>query len=176
MTTNAVYRNPIANKALITTISSSCRSPILEVKFCNLLNPFYYTNSPTVPRYSITCVIDPNTHKDFLSSIQTIEKNEKVDSVLKNETSKDLDILVNTGKVLLKFQSKNRIPIYIGNEEELQNEDRPQILELEDELAKGERIMIIYDITRYTKKNTMKTEHGISFKPSCIYYFPKKGE
>lgn len=176
MTVNHVYKNPVAGKALITTISSSCRSPILEVKFCNLLNPFYYTNSPTVPRYSITCIVDPETHKDFLSAIQTIEKNEKVDSVLKNETAKDNETLVTTGKVLLKFQSKLQIPIYIANEEELKNDSPPQKVELQDELARGERIMVIYDITRYTKKNTMKTEHGISFKPSCIYLFPKKGE
>ena len=47
-------------------------------------------------------------------------------------------------------------------------------VELEDELARGEKILVVYDILRYTKKNTMKTEHGISFKPSCIYYFPNQ--
>lgn len=162
-----VYKNPQPGQPLITTISSGCRTPILEVKFCNLVNPFRYPNSPTVPRYSVTCVIDPEVHKEFLKGIQTIEKDEKVESILKNETVKEQNEHLNTGKVLIKFQSKDIIPVYIPT-------TPPESLELEDELAKGERIMIIYDILRYTKKNTMKTEHGLSFKPSCIYYYPKE--
>jgi hypothetical protein len=34
----------------------------------------------------------------------------------------------------------------------------------------------VYDILRYTKKNTMTTEHALSFKPTCIYYYPKVQE
>lgn len=161
------YRNPQPGQPLITTISSGCRTPILEVKFCNLLKAFYYPNSPTVPRYSVTCAVDPEAHKEFLKGIQTIEKNEKVESIIKNETVKENNEHLNTGKVLIKFQSKDLIPVYLPT-------NPPEILELEDELARGERIMIIYDILRYTKKNTMKTEHGLSFKPSCIYYYPKE--
>lgn len=164
--TRNVYKNPQPGQPLITTISSGCRTPILEVKFCNLVNPFRYPNSPTVPRYSVTCVIDPEIHKEFLRGIQTIEKDEKVESILKNETVKENNEHLNTGKVLIKFQSKDIIPVYLPK-------TPPEILELEDELARGEKIVIIYDILRYTKKNTMKTEHGLSFKPSCIYYYPK---
>lgn len=160
------YRNPQPGQPLITNISSGCKTPILEVKFCNLLKAFYYPNSPTVPRYSVTCVIDPEEHKEFLKGVQTIEKNEKVESIIKNETAKENEEHVTTGKVLIKFQSKDIIPVYV-------NSVPPELLELEDELAKGERIMVIYDILRYTKKNTMKTEHGLSFKPSCIYYYPR---
>lgn len=166
-----VYKNPQPGQPLITTISSGCKTPLLEVKFCNLVNPFRYPNSPTVPRYSVTCVIDPDQHKEFLKGIQTIEKDEKVETVIKNETVKENDNVVNTGKVLLKFQSKDIIPVYMGGE--YPKGEAPPV-ELEDELARGERIVIIYDILRYTKKNTMKTEHGISFKPSCIYYYPKE--
>lgn len=167
------YKNPQAGQPLISNISSGCRTPILEVKFCNLLKAFYYPNSPTVPRYSVTCVVDPEEHPEFLKGIQTIERNEKVDSIIKNETAKENDITVTTGKVLIKFQSKDIIPVYLGDKE-YSKSDGPPTIELEDELAKGERIMIIYDILRYTKKNTMKTEHGLSFKPSCIYYFPQR--
>ena len=164
-----VYKNPKPGQPLISTISSGCKTPILEVKFCNLVNPFRYPNSPTIPRYSVTCVVDPQEHKEFLKGIQTIEKDEKVESILKNETVKEQDEHLTTGKVLIKFQTKDIIPIYMGGE--FPKEDVPRV-ELEDELARGEKIMIIYDILRYTKKNTMNTEHGISFKPSCIYYFP----
>lgn len=164
-----VYKNPQPGQPLITTISSGCKSPILEVKFCNLVKPFYYANSPTVPRYSVTCLADPKEHAEFLKGIQTIEKNEKVETIIKNETVKEGSEHFTTGKVLIKFQSKDQIPVYIANKNQ-----EPAFLDLEDELARGEKIMVVYDILRYTKKNSMKTEHGISFKPSCIYYYPKE--
>lgn len=167
-----VYKNPQPGQPLISTISTGCKTPVLEVKFCNLVKPYYYANSPTIPRHSVTCVLDPELHKEFLKGIQTIEKNEKVDSILKNETSKEGDEHVTTGKILIKFQSKDVIPVYMGDAPYTRTEG-PTLIELEDELAKGERIMVVYDILRYTKKNTMKTEHGISFKPSCIWYYPK---
>jgi len=166
-----VYKNPKPGQPLITTISTGCHTPLLEVKFCNLIKPFYYPNSPTVPRYSVTCLVDPEKDKEFLKGIQTIEKNEQVDSIIKNDTVKENDGLVNTGKVLIKFQGKNLIPVFLGAQSNIKENLR--IMELEDELAKGEKIIVIYDILRYTKKNTMKTEHGISFKPSCIYYYPQ---
>jgi hypothetical protein len=169
--TKQVYKNPKPGQPLISTISSGCKTPILEVKFCNLVNPFRYPNSPTIPRYSVTCVVDPQEHKDFLKGIQTIEKDEKVESILKNETVKEQDEHLTTGKILIKFQTKDIIPIYMGGT--FAPGEVPRI-ELEDELAKGEKILFVYDILRYTKKNTMKTEHGISFKPSSIYYFPNK--
>lgn len=159
------YTNPAVGKPLITTISANCKTPILEVKFCNLVKPFYYPNS-SIPRYSITCVFDPREEKDFLNSIKTIEKNEGVDSIIKNETQKGEEGLAWTGRVLIKFQSKDKIPVYIKKEGK---ESIP--LDLEDELKKTERVSIIYDILRYTKKNTMQVELGISFKPTCIYYF-----
>lgn len=166
-----VYKNPQPGQPLITTISSGCKTPVLEVKFCNLVKAFYYPNSPTIPRYSVTCVVDPELHKEFMKGIQTIEKNEKVDTIIKNETVKENNEHITTGKVLIKFQSKDVIPVYMGIP--TSKNEGPTPLELEDELAKGEKIIIVYDILRYTKKNTMKTEHGISFKPSCIYLQPR---
>ncbi len=166
-----VYKNPKPGQPLISTISSGCRSPILEVKFCNLVNPFRYPNSPTVPRYSVTCVFDPESQKDFLNGIQSIEKDEKVDTIIKNETSKEADEHLTTGKVLIKFQSKDKIPVFMAGD--FPKGETPRI-ELEDELAKGEKIVVIYDILRYTKKNTLVIEHGLSFKPTCIYYYANK--
>lgn len=168
-----VYKNPQAGQPLITTISSGFKTPILQVKFCNLVNPYYYDNSPTVPRHSVTCVFDPKEYPEFINSIQTIEKNEKVDTIIRNETAKDGDNHITTGNVLIKFQTKDKIPVYMAPKPN-ENDKEAVLLELEDELAKGERIMVVYDILRYTKKNTMKTEHGISFKPIYIWYYPKE--
>lgn len=163
------YKNPEAGKPLISTISSACKTPVAEVIFSNLINAFYYPNSK-IPRYSITCVFDPVEHKEFINSIQTIEKNEQVDTIIKNETEKTPEGVFNTGRVLLKFQSKDRIPVYDAQTPYSKNEG-PKMIELNEELKKGERVFIMYDIVKYTKKNTMKIEHGLSFKPFAIYLF-----
>ena len=174
-----VYKNPKIGQPLISVISTGCKTPILKVKFCNLFKPYYYANSPTIPRHSLTCVVDPEEHKEFLKGIQTIEKNESVETIIKNETIKEGTEHHLTGNVLIKFQSKDIIPIFVI--ESVKHEDgsgyidEPCPIELEDELAGGEEVMVEYDILRYTKKNTMKTEHGISFKPSKIFYF-RRGE
>ena len=163
------YKNPQPGTPLISVISSGCKTPILEIKFCNLVKPFYYPNSPTVPRYSITCVGNPEIHSEFIKGIQTIEKNEDVETIIKNDYVKEGTEHFTTGKIVLKFQSKDMVPVFVHEQN-----GQPEQIELEDELARGEKVMVIYDILRYTKKNTMKTEHGISFKPSCIYYYPSK--
>ena len=165
----SVYKNPTAGTPLISTISTGCKTPILKIKFCNLLRPFYYPNSPTIPRYSVTCIIDAEEHKEFLKNIQSIEKNESVETIIKNETEKLEGEYFNTGKLLIKMQGKDKIPVYLdkggGKKEEV---------ELEDELAKGEDVVVFYDILRYTKKNTTKAEHGLNFKPTSIFYYPKE--
>lgn len=163
-----VYKNPNPGQPLISTISSGCKTPVLAVKFCNLVKPFFYPNSLTIPRYSITCLVDPEVDHEFIKTIQTIEKNESVDSIIKNDTAKEGGERVNTGKVLLKFQSKEIIPVFQAGT--FEKGEAPAI-DLEDELGKGERVVIYYDILRYTKKNTMKVEHGLSFKPTAIYLY-----
>lgn len=172
-TAKQVYKNPEAGQPLITVISSKCQTPLLDLKFSTLVKPFYYPNSPGVARYSVTCVVDPKKDKDFLAGLQAIEKNEQVESIIKNETVKEGNEIFNTGKVLVKFQTKEQIPVYIAT----QNPDgsmKAEPIELEDELARGEQIVVVYDILRYTKKNnTAKVEHGLSFKPLLIYYYPK---
>lgn len=168
MNSHQVYKNPQINQPLLSTISSGCRTPLLDVKFCNLIKGFYYPNSPTIPRYSVTCIVDPEKHSEFLNGIQTIEKNENVASILKKETIKENGEQGFTGKIIMKFQSKDHIPVFVVSKGK-----EPSPLELEDELAKDEKVMVVYDILRYTKKNTMNIEHGLSFKPTEIYYYPQ---
>lgn len=114
----------------------------------------------------------PDEHKEFIKGIQSIEKDEGVETIIKYETMKEDGKQVLSGNLLVKFQNKEIIPIFLAGN--FPKGETPTI-ELEDELAKGEKIKIFYDILRYTKKNTMKTEHGLSFKPTRIYY-DQKGE
>ena len=175
-----VYKSAKSGQSLVTVIASSCRTPILSVKYSNLVKPYYYPNSAKVPRYSVTCLANSEEHKEFISDIQSIEKNEKVETVIKNDFTKKDGETVNTGNVCIKFQGKDLIPIFvIENWKQLVlnqslNFAIPQEIRLEDELAHGEKIMVVYDILRYTKKNTPQIiEHGLNFKPISIFFYPE---
>jgi hypothetical protein len=171
------YKNPNAPNQLISTIIHDYYTPILSIKFCNLIKPFYYPNSPNIPRYSITCIIDAEKDKNFLNNILSIEKTEKVESIIKRETIKEDGKSVSSGNFLIKFQSKEVIPIYIKDKHFKENEndnDELQKVNLEDEFAVGEQVQICFDILRYTKKNSLEIEHGLSFKPTAIFYCPQE--
>lgn len=161
-----VYKSP-QETPLLSTISSGCQTPILEVKFCSLVNPFRYPNSPTIPRYSITCVFDVKKNREFIEGIRSIEQDEKVDSILKNEPVKRGTEGTPGDRMLIKFQGKEKAPVYIIN---ANGEQEP--IQLEDELAPGEKVIVLYDILRYTKKGTAEIEHGLSFKLCSVLYFP----
>lgn len=162
-----VYTNPKEGTPLMSTISTGCRTPRLTIKFCSLKNPFRYPNSPQIPRYSVTCSVDPEIHKEFLKGIQSIEKAEAVETIVKIETAKVDGKHVQTGNVLVKFQTKEIIPVYL-----MDGKNEPEEMELEDELGKEENIEVIYDILRFTQKNSTPPKHGITFKPTAIYYYP----
>lgn len=167
------YRNDSPSKSLLTTISSGCKSPVLKIKFCNLVRPFRYPNSPNIPRYSITVAADEKADREFIDILKDIEASEQIPSIIKPETLKKGNDYVRTGKFLIKFQGKDKPPVYVMNEN---NELEP--IELQDELAPGESVQITYDILRYTKRKRASddeetpTEHGLSYKLISIVYFP----
>ncbi len=166
---NLVYK-PKSAPGNVNTISKDCRSPILSVKFCTLVKPFYYSSSPTIARYSICCVIDPKKDEqaEFLNGITCIEKSEHIPSILKPEMVKYGSENVLTDKMLIKFQSKEPIPIYV-----VDSTGSAQKITLEGEFEAGENVMVVYDILRYTvKKPNKPAENGISFKPKAIYLYP----
>jgi hypothetical protein len=163
-----VYKNPEEGTPLIKPIIMGCKTPILSVKYCSIIKPFRYENSPTIDRYSITCIVCPEENSEFLNYIKTLEKNEKVDTILKNETIKKNGEHIQTGNITVKFQGRDRIPTY-----SMESDGKAYPLPMEDEFKTGEQVVVVYDIMRYTKKNTMKTEHGINFKPVKILWYPK---
>lgn len=166
---NLVYK-PKGAINNVNTISKDCRTPILPIKFCTLVKPFYYATSPNVPRYSLSCVVDPKKDVEavFLSGIESIEKNEHIPSILKKEMVKTGSENVLSGKMLIKFQSKEKIPVYVVG-----NDGSAQEITLEGEFESGENVMVVYDILRYTiKKANKPAENGISFRPTAIYLYP----
>lgn len=169
-----VYQSAAAKKLLVTTIHSGCKTPMLKVKFSTLTKPFYYPNSPHVPRYSVTCASDPQVddQSEFIKFIQKVEKIEGVETIVKNESEKQDGQYVNTGRFLIKFQGKDKIPIMVIESPEREN--APEEITLEDEFSPGEHVKVEFDIVRYTKKNNATNpEYGLNFKPVCIYFYPQ---
>lgn len=162
------YKAPTQGASLMTTLFTGLKTPIVEVKFSNLIKPFYYPNSPNIPRYSVTCALNPEVHEAFIESVARIEKTENVESILKNDSSKEEDGYIQTGKILLKFQSKNKVPTFV-----IEGDGHPEEIDLQDELAKGEKIHVMYDVLRFTKKNSLTAQYGLSFKPTAIYFYPQ---
>lgn len=144
----------------------------MEIKFSNLIKPFYYPNSPHIARYSVTCAIDAvGEGEEFLKFISGVEKNEDVESIIKNESVKEQGQHHNTGRCVVKFQGKDRIPTYVIEPDD----PTPVRITLEDEFASGEKVQVIYDILRYTKKNNAQNpEYGLSFKPTKILFYPSQ--
>lgn len=167
------YVSPSAGAGLTSVIISGLKTPIVPVKFCNLTKPFYYPNSPQVPRFSVTCLFDAAKTKDFIKTIQDIEKNEKVESIIKLDTEKVDGEFFNTGNYLIKFQDRIKVPVYSMDSDTEQGMP-PDLMELENELERGELISVMFNVLRYTKKNTTTPEFGISFVPTSIFYYPKE--
>lgn len=153
---------------LLSVISAGIESPIGKVKFSNLVKPFYYPNSPKIPRYSITVIFDPALHGEFLEGIESIEKNEGVDSIIKKETYKKDGENVQSGNVIIKFQTKEKIKTFLCKKNNPEMPVEGQFLE--DEIPKDSKIRVVFEILRYTKKNPFKVEHGLSFKPTEIHW------
>lgn len=168
------YSAPKEGASLVTVISTGMTTPIVQIKYSTLVAPFYYPNSPSVPRFSVTCVFDPKLHNDFLQNLQKIEKAHKVETVIKNETEKNEGELYHTGKFLIKFQDRKKIPVYENDFEESQEGLPPELLELESELQKDEQVSIVFNIMRFTKKNTAQVEHGISLVPTAIHLYRRE--
>lgn len=152
---------PVAGQALTSIVMEKVKTPALKIKFCNNTKPFYYDNSPDIPRYSVTCVVEPEKHKDFIKIFTTIENNEKIkQSVLKTEVSKKDGVSVNTGNWIIKFTDKKPIRVVVRDGEKLVPFDECE------EVAYGQDVSVEFDILRYTKRGT--TESGLSLKPILI--------
>lgn len=172
MTVKKVYKNKKSGTALLTTLINNLESPIMPVKFSSLINPYSYKNSPTVPRYSVTCILCPQKDAKFLETIHTIEKNSGIDTILKNDTVKKNGEYMLTGNVVIKFQSKEFIPVFWANADGTYSPTT-----LQDELGAGENVSVIFDILKYTKKNSFdSSEYGMSFKPTKIIFYPGEEE
>ena len=151
-------------EAVANTVIKNYQSPVMKIKFSNLANPFYYPTTPNIPRYSITCVLDPDKHREFLKMIRQIEEKDNIVSTIKDETSKDRQSgdIHTTGKYLIKFNGKDKIPVsFVRGDKALPPDS------VFEEPKYGTECSVIFDIVRYNKKGT--NDKGLSFQPSLVY-------
>lgn len=143
----------------LTIIAKDWETPWVTVANCNLLKPFYYANSPKVPRYSVIVVLDPRDKEvyDFISNIREIEKNENLKSLLRDQREVDPETNKKTltGNKLLKISSNEPVEIF--------DADFGEVIIL-DELEKGTNVKVFFDIKRWTKKGSDPVEYGMTYR------------
>lgn len=169
-----VYQRPVAGQPVTSILYKDAKTPKLKVKFSNVVTPFHYPNSPSVPRWSITCLLDPEKDHEFISKIEKLEEKENIQGshTLKDDVFTDRDgQVVKSGKYLMKFQTRDKIPVIVVKA------GFPQIpAELKEEIAFGDSVIIVLDIVRYTKRGVSSDMNkGISYQPKMIYLYPFEG-
>jgi hypothetical protein len=165
------YEVPKVGQPVTSIIQTDARTPKLKVKFCNIITPFHYPNSPGVPRYSVTCVLDPEEHRDFIEKIIKLEKKENIigSQTLKEDVFKDESgHMVKSGKFNMKFQTRDKIPVVVVKE------GFPNTpTEIKNEIVFGDQVVIIFEVMRYTKKGlSSDMNKGISYQPKLVYLYP----
>ena len=167
------YQRPVAGKPVSQHVQKDAKSPKLRVKFANVARPFHYQSSTNVPRDSVTGVLDPDIHMDFIQKVIALESKEGItdSQTLKDEIQKaPVGTVVTTGKHLMKFQTKDKIPVIICKAGYTQTP-----VELQDEIRSGVEVVVVFDVLRYTKKNPKGGYgRGISYQPKMIYLYPNE--
>lgn len=161
------YKRPVAGQPVNHALHKDIRTPRFKIKFSNIYKPFFYDSTPMVPRYSVTCVIDPDHHTDFIERLIALETREGVSeaNTLKDEVYKNVEgAMVNTGKHLMKFQAKDKPTIVFPGSNGAT---------LTRELVEGDEVIVMFDIVRYNKKNPNgASTKGLSYQPKTIYIYP----
>lgn len=168
-----VYQRPVAGQAVSQHVQRDAKSPRIKVKFANVAKPFFYQSSNNVARYSVTGVLDPDIHLEFIQKVIALEAKEGItdSQTLKHEIQKGPDgNVITTGRHLMKFQTKEKIPVIVCKA------GFPQVpAELKEEIRVGDEVIVVFDVLRYTKKNPQgPSGKGISYQPKMIYLYPNE--
>ncbi len=137
-------------------IEKSLKTPVVPVKYCYLVKPFFYPGSH-VPRYSITLLFDKSNkqQKAFL---------EKMEEMAKSNDVETLGYLTDAGLILLKFQTKEKIKTYIIEH----GKKTPKEVELEHDLPEGFKASVTFELNTYFNKKTQKK--GFNFCPKKVVF------
>lgn len=149
------YKESVHGRSKTPILITGWKTPKMKVIFSNVVKPFYYPNSPDTARFSLTTVVDPVEHKEFIEKLKKMEATEKCTTQFKDEMKKDeVGNLKPTGKYILKFQTKEGIPLF-----KMMN-GQPVPYETFKELPRETEVEITFEVARYTSKQT--NQNGLS--------------
>ena len=155
------FKKSVHGRSQTPILISGWRTPKLKVIFSNIVKPFYYPNSPQMARYSLTVVVDPICHKEFMDKMKKMEHNENCATQFRDEMKKDESGNPQiTGNSILKFQTKEGIPIF-----KMLN-GQPVPYETLKELPRDTEVDVTFEVARYTSKQT--GQNGLSCRAMQI--------
>lgn len=154
----------VADSKFLKTLLEGDETPILDVYFCGIVKPQYFTGS-TVPRYKIGVSLDRKveSHKKYLEALEKIATKHEV---------KTIGRVDDTNAILMSFQGRVKPEIYMFDEETQELDE----LELEHDLpANGLRCKIVYDLRRYYDRRG--ETNAFNYSPTKItFYFDKESK
>lgn len=148
---------------VIKTLKGCYQSPVLPVRFSSVKNPYKFANND-IPRYSITLILDEKKNKHFISQLENLRTQQGAES-FRSEMSfvNDKGFKIGTGKSLIKFQGKEKIPVYYKDGSEL---------ELTSEIPEKTLVSVEFEIRCYLNKRT--DQNAFNFKPVRIFIHSKE--
>jgi hypothetical protein len=161
-----IYKKPVAGQPIMQPVCTSVRTPVVKVRWCNILKPFHYPKSPSVARYSITCLLDPNNseHETFIKNLRLMEHKEGTETVLKDDIAKnEHGDPVKSGLHIIKFQTKDPIKVLkrVGKDE--------REIKIDSELPYGSEVVITFDVIRYQQRIlNQDPRKGLNFRPKFV--------
>lgn len=165
VTIDKIYQKPIAGQPVTVPVITKAKTPVVKVRWCNIVKPFEYSGvKPQIPRFSITCLFDPNVPADeeFITKLRLMEHNEGTDTVLKDDIVKnELQEPVKSGLHWLKFQTKEKIIIIDGQTK--------REIDLTEEIPYGSDVIVTFDVVRYSQRLlNAPPKKGLNFKPKIV--------
>lgn len=142
---------------LVKTVAESLDTPPVQIQHGYLCRPFYYPGS-AVARYGVTCIFNPEAESvpEFLSAIEKLATENEVDTIG----------YIDEGLVSIKFQTKERIEIYVVTPKS----PKPELVDLKHDLPKNKFMGIVkFDLKTYYNKKEKK--NAFTFCPTKITLF-----
>lgn len=142
---------------VIKKLGDSYETPVLAVKYSSVKRPYKFANND-IPRYSITLILDDKKNRSFIDKLEGLRARQGAEK-FRTEISfiNNRGFKLSTGKSLIKFQRKEKIPIFDTEGYEL---------ELTDEIPEKTRVSVTFEVKCYLNKRT--NQNAFNFSPSKI--------
>jgi hypothetical protein len=143
---------------VIKLLDGHYQTPVLPVKYSSVKKPYKFANND-IPRYSITLILDEKKNKSFISKLESLRTQQGAEN-FRNELSyvNERGFKISSGKSLIKFQRKEKIPVYDKSGEEL---------ELTAEIPEKTMVSVVFEVRCYLNKRS--NQNAFNLSPSQIF-------